>query len=120
MPFIASNGLTEADTSKTIQAGGMSVHYHDIGSGKPVLFLHSYGPGTTAWITFHKVVGALSQHFRCQPLIGKLPLLQNNTDHLIAIAVIHSENKPAKRRPHMAKTSSGLSWIFLTEAPNPF
>ena len=33
MPFIASNGLTEAGTSKTIQAGGMTVHYHDIGSG---------------------------------------------------------------------------------------
>ena len=30
-----------------------------------MLFLHSYGPGTTAWITFHKTVGALSQHFRC-------------------------------------------------------
>ncbi len=65
MPFIASNGLTEAATSKTIEAGGMTVHYHDIGSGEPVLFLHSYGPGTTAWITFHKTVGALSQHFRC-------------------------------------------------------
>jgi 2-hydroxy-6-oxonona-2,4-dienedioate hydrolase len=65
MPFIASNGLTEAATSKTIAAGGMTVHYHDIGSGEPVLFLHSYGPGTTAWITFHKTVGALSRHFRC-------------------------------------------------------
>lgn len=65
MPFIASNGLTEAATSKTIQAGGMTVHYHDIGSGDPVLFMHSYGPGTTAWITFHKVVGTLSRHFRC-------------------------------------------------------
>ncbi len=65
MAFIASNGLTEAGTSKTISAGGMPVHYHDIGSGEPVLFLHSYGPGTTAWITFHKVVGALSEHFRC-------------------------------------------------------
>ena len=27
MPFIASNGLTEAGTSKTIEAGGMNVHY---------------------------------------------------------------------------------------------
>jgi 2-hydroxy-6-oxonona-2,4-dienedioate hydrolase len=34
-------------------------------AGEPVLFLHSYGPGTTAWITFHKTVGGLSQHFRC-------------------------------------------------------
>ena len=65
MPFISSNGLTEAGTSKTILAGGMTVHYHDLGEGEPVLFLHSYGPGTTAWITFHKTVGQLSQHFRC-------------------------------------------------------
>src|SRR6201997_1370112 len=65
MPFIGSNGLTEAGTSKTISAGGMNVHYHDVGTGDPVLFLHSYGPGTTAWITFHKTVGPLSQHFRC-------------------------------------------------------
>ncbi len=65
MPFIASNGLTEMGTSKTIVTGGINVHYHDSGAGEPVLFLHSYGPGTTAWITFHKVVGTLSQHFRC-------------------------------------------------------
>src|SRR5712664_2133254 len=65
MAFITSNGLTESETSRTVQAGGMTVHYHDVGAGDPVLFLHSYGPGTTAWITFHKVVGALSQHFRC-------------------------------------------------------
>src|SRR6266851_4766703 len=65
MPFITSSGLTESETSKTVQAGGMTVHYHDIGTGEPVLFLHSYGPGTTAWITFHKVVDALSRHFRC-------------------------------------------------------
>jgi pimeloyl-ACP methyl ester carboxylesterase len=43
----------------------MTVHYHDVGSGEPVLFLHSYGPGTTAWITFYKSIGVLSQHFRC-------------------------------------------------------
>src|SRR5437773_7835013 len=73
MPFIASNGLTEEGTAKTIAVGGMpggmpsgmKVHYHDIGEGEPVLFLHSYGPGTTAWITFHKIVGRLSEHFRC-------------------------------------------------------
>src|SRR6266852_5087184 len=65
MAFVTSNGLTESETSRTVQAGGMTVHYHDIGIGDPVLFLHSYGPGTTAWITFHKIVGALSQHFRC-------------------------------------------------------
>src|SRR5678816_482932 len=65
MPFVTTNGLTESETSRTVQAGGMTVHYHDIGRGDPVLFLHSYGPGTTAWITFHKVVDAFAQDFRC-------------------------------------------------------
>src|SRR6266853_1657086 len=65
MAFITSNGLTESETSRTAQAGKMTVHYHDVGAGDPVLFLHSYGPGTTAWITFHKAIGALAPHFRC-------------------------------------------------------
>src|SRR5262245_56945919 len=65
MSFIASNGSTEEATSRTITAGGMPVHYHDVGAGEPVIFLHSYGPGTTAWITFHKVIGAFAPQFRC-------------------------------------------------------
>jgi len=65
MPFVASNGLTEAASSKSIAAGGMNVQYHAVGDGAPVLFLHSYGPGTTARITFHKALGELSQHYRC-------------------------------------------------------
>jgi 2-hydroxy-6-oxonona-2,4-dienedioate hydrolase len=65
MAYVTTDGLTEEATSKVIEAGGMPVHYHDVGAGEPVIFLHSYGPGTTAWITWHKVLGALSQHFRC-------------------------------------------------------
>jgi pimeloyl-ACP methyl ester carboxylesterase len=65
MAFIASNGLTEEERSRTVEAGGMTIHYHDVGTGEPVIFLHSYGPGTTAWITFHKVLGVLSRHVRC-------------------------------------------------------
>jgi 2-hydroxy-6-oxonona-2,4-dienedioate hydrolase len=65
MPFIAANGLTEEGTGETVEAGGIQVHYHDIGEGEPILFLHSYGPGSTAWITFHKVVGELSERYRC-------------------------------------------------------
>ena len=61
----ATTDLTEEGTSKTIQAGGMQIHYHEAGQGDPVIFLPSYGPGTTAWITFHKILGVLSQHFRC-------------------------------------------------------
>ena len=66
MAFITSNGLTEQGTSKSFKdEKGMTIHYHDIGKGEPVIFLHTYGPGSTAWLTWHKVVGEFSKHFRC-------------------------------------------------------
>ena len=65
MAFIAANGMTEEGTSKTLQAMGTTTHYHDIGEGEPIIFLHSYGPGTTAWITWHKVLAAFSKYYRC-------------------------------------------------------
>jgi len=65
MPFVTPGGLTEEGTSRIVQAGGMTVHYHDVGTGEPVLFLHSYGPGTTAWITFHKTLDVFARHYRC-------------------------------------------------------
>ena len=49
-----TDSFTEASTSKTVQVDGMNVHYHEVGSGYPLVMLHSYGPGTTGWITFHK------------------------------------------------------------------
>ena len=57
--------LTEEGTGKTIQAGGVKLHYQEAGTGEPILFLHAYGPGTTAWVQWQRNVEALSQHFRC-------------------------------------------------------
>ncbi|MGE0685519.1 MAG: alpha/beta fold hydrolase, partial [Dehalococcoidia bacterium] len=66
MPFLGADGLTEEGTSRTFQdSKGMTIHYHDIGQGEPVIFIHTYGPGSTAWLTWHKVVGEFAKHFRC-------------------------------------------------------
>ncbi len=113
MPFIASNGLTEAGTSKTIAAGGMpggmpggmNVHYHDVGEGEPVLFLHSYGPGTTAWITFHKTVGKLSQHFRC--ILMDLPNFAKTTSW--PTAPRKAAGRPARPSTTRAARTSGAT-----------
>ena len=61
----AAGQLTEEGTSKTIQAGGMNIHYHDVGEGPPLIMLHSYGLGTTGWITFYKILPEFAKHFRC-------------------------------------------------------
>jgi pimeloyl-ACP methyl ester carboxylesterase len=65
MTFLTPSGLTEEGTSHTIDLQDLRVHYHDIGEGEPILFLHSYGPGTTAWLTFHKVVDDFAVNHRC-------------------------------------------------------
>src|SRR2546428_14179306 len=107
MAFITSNGLTESETSRTAQAGGMTVHYHDIGAGDPVLFLHSYGPGTTAWITFHKKVGALSQHLRC--ILMDLP----NFSKTGPIAYRQGEPAPQARTAVALLDSLGIQRVYF-------
>ena len=77
-------------------AGGLNVHYHDVGAGEPVLFLHSYGPGTTAWITFHKTVGVRNEA-RTNPGQGtpKLPYW-----HAIPTPIVDAQSASALRRSH--------------------
>ena len=65
MPFLASDGITEEGSLRTFQEGNMTYAYHDVGSGKPVIFHHVWGPGSSAWLTWHKVVGEFARHFRC-------------------------------------------------------
>jgi pimeloyl-ACP methyl ester carboxylesterase len=59
------DNITEEGTSHTIQALGTTIHYHDVGEGPPAVFLHFWGPGSTAWIAWYKVLPILAQHFRC-------------------------------------------------------
>lgn len=46
-------------------AGGVSFHYHDLGAGAPVIFLHGGGPGCTAWSDFGQVAPLFAQRHRC-------------------------------------------------------
>ncbi len=62
---MTTEAYTEESTSRTVQGLGTTIHYHEVGQGEPIIFLHSYGPGTTAWITWHKVLPAFAKHFRC-------------------------------------------------------
>jgi 2-hydroxy-6-oxonona-2,4-dienedioate hydrolase len=57
--------LTENNTSRSIEVDGMKISYHEAGEGDPVIFLHSYNVGTSAWLNYHKNLPFLSQHFRC-------------------------------------------------------
>ena len=47
-----------------VDAGGIRLHYGEIGSGPAVICLHGGGPGAESVSTFAPNVRALSQHFR--------------------------------------------------------
>jgi pimeloyl-ACP methyl ester carboxylesterase len=51
-------------TGRTIDAAGIATHYHDIGSGRPVLLLHGSGPGVSAWANWQHNIPVLAQHYR--------------------------------------------------------
>lgn len=48
---------------KFAQAGSLKIHYHEFGSGYPLICIHGAGPGATAWSNFKGNFGELSKHF---------------------------------------------------------
>lgn len=56
-----------ASEGREIVAGGVPLHYHDVGTGPSVLLLPPFGPrpGTTAWLTLKDVATALAVDHRC-------------------------------------------------------
>lgn len=48
---------------KFAQAGSLKIHYHEFGSGYPLICIHGAGPGATAWSNFKGNVGELAKHF---------------------------------------------------------
>ncbi|KHK90363.1 alpha/beta fold hydrolase [Novosphingobium malaysiense] len=48
----------------SINAGGVTTNYHDVGQGDPVLLIHGSGPGVSAWANWRLTIGALSGRYR--------------------------------------------------------
>ncbi|MBY4383818.1 alpha/beta fold hydrolase [Rhodococcus fascians] len=61
--------MIENDRSwqRTLNVGDDEVRFHDVGTGPPLIMSQAFGPlpGTTAWLTYSRVLSALSAHFRC-------------------------------------------------------
>ena len=45
------------------QAGNLKIHYHEFGSGYPLICIHGAGPGATGWSNFKGNVEDLARHF---------------------------------------------------------
>ena len=117
--------LTEEGTSKTIEAGGMNVHYHDVGEGDPLIMLPSVGPGATAWLTFHKNLPVFSQHFRCiamdLPNVAKTgPVVFNEPVHnLQARTALALMDALSVEKAHILGNSQGgqTAMVFASHYP---
>ena len=55
---------TVETTGRTVNADGITTHYHDVGpsEGAPVLLLHGSGPGVSAHATWRLNMYALAEH----------------------------------------------------------
>jgi len=56
--------VTEASTSKFVQAGKLRLHYNEVGTGPPILCIHGGGPGASGWSNFKGNISALAQNNR--------------------------------------------------------
>lgn len=55
---------TTETAGRTIDVGGVLTHYHDVGTGEPVLLLHGSGPGVSAWANWQHNIPVLAQRYR--------------------------------------------------------
>ena len=44
--------VTDESTSREVVAGGIRIHYNEVGTGDPIICIHGGGPGATSWSNF--------------------------------------------------------------------
>jgi 2-hydroxy-6-oxonona-2,4-dienedioate hydrolase len=56
--------FTEDSTSRYARTDRWRIHYHELGSGYPVIMLHGGGPGASGWSNFQDNARVLAKYFR--------------------------------------------------------
>ena len=56
--------MANPEIANSISAAGIQTNYHDMGQGKPVLFIHGSGPGVSAWANWRLVLPEISKSRR--------------------------------------------------------
>ena len=56
--------FTEEATSHYVQTADWKIHYHELGSGYPIIMLHGGGPGASGWSNFQDNARVLAKQFR--------------------------------------------------------
>ena len=104
--------------SAFIQAGGVRLHYNDIGKGHPVVCLHGGGPGASGWSNFSQNVPALSAKFRLllvdMPQFGRSEKVVFKEGRLTYVARVLKDfvDQLELGRPHFIGNSMGAQTAF--------
>ena len=104
--------------STFMQAGGVRLHYNDIGRGTPVVCLHGGGPGASGWSNFSQNVPALSARFRLllvdMPQFGRSEKVVFQEGRLTYVARVLKDflDQLGIARPHFIGNSMGAQTAF--------
>lgn len=60
--------LDHDETRRTLTTADGPLHYHEAGTGPPLVLLHGSGPGVSAWANFHDNLGVFAEHFHTYAL----------------------------------------------------
>jgi len=106
--------VTAESSSRFADAGEIRLHYHEAGSGPPVVLLHGGGPGASAWSNWKQNIGPLADAgFRVlavdQPGYGRSdkPLVEGGMWAFYARAVKGLLDKVGIDRAHFIGNSLG-------------
>ncbi len=55
---------TNPELARRVRTGAFETNVHDLGQGRPVLFIHGSGPGVSAWANWRLVMPVLAQQRR--------------------------------------------------------
>jgi len=98
---------------KFAQAGSLKIHYHEFGSGYPLICIHGAGPGATAWSNFKGNVGELAKHFHTllvdMPQYGRSdkPFIEGGRLAFVARAISDFMDATKIKKAHFLGNSMG-------------
>jgi len=79
-------------TSRELDLDTGRLHYHEAGSGSPLILLHGSGPGVYGWANFSGNLATYARHFRCfvidMPGYGRSAPPQGNPIDAAGVATI--------------------------------
>jgi pimeloyl-ACP methyl ester carboxylesterase len=105
--------LEKEPQGKYVKARDLTLHYHEFGSGTPVLCIHGAGPGASGWSNFKGNVDALAKHFRTilfdMPQFGKSdkPVIKEQRLSFLAAALDGFMTETAIEKAHFIGNSMG-------------